>query len=73
MTFHKLIRTDPPLAGHVPHRPDDRQHHRHRHRQRHGLARPTCRSLPLFLLMFSGLYMFVLPYLAKSRRTGDEA
>jgi cellulose synthase/poly-beta-1,6-N-acetylglucosamine synthase-like glycosyltransferase len=23
---------------------------------------------PLFLLMFSGLYMFVLPYVAKSRR-----
>jgi hypothetical protein len=23
--------------------------------------------LPLFLLLFSGLYMFVLPYLAKSR------
>ena len=29
--------------------------------------------LPLFLLMFSGLYMFVLPYLAKSRRTGEQA
>ena len=29
--------------------------------------------LPLFLLMFSGLYMFVLPYFAKSRRTGEEA
>ena len=23
---------------------------------------------PLFLLMFSGLYMFVLPYVAKTRR-----
>ncbi len=23
---------------------------------------------PLFLLMFSGLYMFVLPYLARNRR-----
>ena len=29
--------------------------------------------LPLFLLMFSGLYMFVLPYLGKSRRTGEQA
>ena len=25
--------------------------------------------LPLFLLLFTGLYMFVLPYLAKGRRT----
>ena len=25
--------------------------------------------LPLFLLLFTGLYMFVLPYLAKARRT----
>ncbi len=24
---------------------------------------------PLFLLLFSGLYMFVLPYVAKARRT----
>ena len=24
--------------------------------------------LPLFLLLFSGLYMFVLPYVAKGRR-----
>ena len=29
--------------------------------------------VPLFLLMFSGLYMFVLPYMAKNRRTGGEA
>jgi hypothetical protein len=26
--------------------------------------------LPLALLLFSGLYLFLLPYLAKSRRTG---
>jgi cellulose synthase/poly-beta-1,6-N-acetylglucosamine synthase-like glycosyltransferase len=26
--------------------------------------------LPLFLLLFTGLYMFVLPYAAKWRRTG---
>ncbi len=30
--------------------------------------------LPLFLLMFSGLYMFVQPYLARRRsRAGSEA
>ena len=29
--------------------------------------------LPLFLLMFSGLYMFILPYLAKGRAPGSEA
>ena len=29
--------------------------------------------LPLILLMLSGLYMFVLPYLAKNRRTGEQA
>ena len=28
---------------------------------------------PLFLLMFSGLYMFILPYLAKGRAPGNEA
>lgn len=27
--------------------------------------------LPLFLLMFSGLYLFALPYLAKRRRSSD--
>ena len=27
--------------------------------------------LPLFLLMFSGLYMFVLPYVAKGRRAEE--
>jgi L-asparagine transporter-like permease len=26
--------------------------------------------LPLFLLLFSGLYMFVLPYVAKQRTAG---
>jgi hypothetical protein len=26
--------------------------------------------LPLFLLLFTGLYMFVLPYTAKSRSSG---
>jgi cellulose synthase/poly-beta-1,6-N-acetylglucosamine synthase-like glycosyltransferase len=26
--------------------------------------------LPLFLLLFTGLYMFVLPYAAKQRRSG---
>ena len=29
--------------------------------------------LPLFLLMFSGLYMFVLPYVAKGRRVQERA
>lgn len=29
--------------------------------------------LPLVLLMLSGLYMFVLPYIAKGRATGREA
>jgi hypothetical protein len=27
---------------------------------------------PLFLLLFSGLYMFVLPYVAKGRSAGQE-
>ncbi|CCB67107.1 hypothetical protein [Hyphomicrobium sp. MC1] len=27
--------------------------------------------LPLFLLLFSGLYMFALPYMAKSRRKAN--
>lgn len=27
--------------------------------------------LPLFLLLFSGLYMFVLPYVAKGRRAEE--
>jgi len=27
--------------------------------------------LPLFLLLFSGLYMFVLPYVAKGRRAQE--
>ncbi len=27
---------------------------------------------PLFLLLFTGLYMFVLPYAAKRRRSGSE-
>ncbi|MBC7767344.1 MAG: hypothetical protein H7124_01005 [Phycisphaerales bacterium] len=26
--------------------------------------------LPLFLLLLTGLYLFVLPYIAKGRRTG---
>lgn len=29
--------------------------------------------LPLFLLMFTGLYMFALPYVAGARRAGEEA
>jgi cellulose synthase/poly-beta-1,6-N-acetylglucosamine synthase-like glycosyltransferase len=29
--------------------------------------------IPLFLLMFTGLYMFVLPYAAKQRRSGRSA
>ncbi len=28
--------------------------------------------LPLFLLLFSGLYMFVLPYVAKSRAAPEQ-
>ena len=28
--------------------------------------------IPLFLLLFSGLYLFVLPYVARTRR-GDDA
>ena len=28
--------------------------------------------LPLFLLLFSGLYMFFLPYAAKWRRAGEQ-
>jgi hypothetical protein len=28
--------------------------------------------IPLFLLLFSGLYMFVLPYLASGRRAGAQ-
>ena len=28
--------------------------------------------LPLFLLLFSGLYMFVLPYVAKGRRAQEQ-
>jgi hypothetical protein len=27
-------------------------------------------AAPLFLLMFSGLYMFALPYVARRRRAG---
>lgn len=29
--------------------------------------------IPLFLLLFSGLYMFVLPYVARSRGTQERA
>jgi len=29
--------------------------------------------LPLFLLMFTGLYMFALPYVARARRAGEDA
>lgn len=29
--------------------------------------------LPLFLLLFTGLYMFVLPYVTKSRGTGSSS
>ena len=29
--------------------------------------------VPLFLLMLSGLYMFVLPFVSKGRSTGSEA
>jgi hypothetical protein len=29
--------------------------------------------LPLFLLMFTGLYMFALPYIARARRAGEDA
>lgn len=29
--------------------------------------------LPLFLLLFSGLFLFVLPYTAKGRRDRDDA
>ncbi|HEY0235118.1 MAG TPA: hypothetical protein VGC86_08715 [Afipia sp.] len=28
--------------------------------------------LPLFLLLFTGLYMFVLPYVASVRRMGEQ-
>ncbi len=27
---------------------------------------------PLFLLLFSGLYMFALPYVARSRHSGEQ-
>ena len=29
--------------------------------------------LPLFLLLFSGLYMFALPYFTRAQRVGEEA
>ena len=45
---------------------------RHRQLRRHGIGEPPALVvysplLPLFLLLFTGLYMFVLPYAAKLR------
>ena len=43
------------------------QHHRHG-RRRMPIGSAYLALLPLFLLLFSGLYLFVLPYAAVARQ-----
>ena len=64
---------NPPLAVDHLHAGRHRQLRRHGTRGTSRLGRSTAPLLPLFLLLFTGLYMFVLPYAAKwrSEATGD--
>ena len=68
MNWNNLDSADPPLGVHCLHAD------RHRQLRRHDAGAGCLRAwvtysplLPLALLLFSGLYLFVLPYATKWR------